>query len=803
MLRGLPALVSYIDREQRVRFVNGTQRGWLGVDPLPLHGCKLSDVLDVASYERAQPSLLAALGGAAATFEGELAAAGVSRYVHGSFQPDVDADGQVTGVFAVFIDITHRHALETQLRESEQRFFGAFQHAAIGMALVRPDGRFLRVNAAVCAMLGYSEEELLALSIADVTHPEDLDADMDLLTAMLAGQTDSYRMEKRNFHKDGHAVTIQLSVSVVRDEQGTPLYFVSQVQDISQRKLFEEALFRERELAEVTLNSIGDAVLTTDTALRVTSLNPIAEAMTGWSNGEAKGRALEEIFQLRHVHSDQPIASPLHEALQRNVIVDLAGKVALRHRSGFLTPVEDSAAPIHDLAGNVIGGVIVFHDISETRALALKMIHLTQHDTLTGLPNRNLLHTRIEQAVANAQRRHQHGAVLHIDIDQFKRINEVHGHSAGDHVLQTFAARLRGALHSEDLVSRVSGDEFVALLPHIDGTGEAAERAGRLLAQCARVSLGDTEVDLRISIGISLFPNDASDADSLLRHADSAMYEMKANGRHGYRFFTPAMNEREAARRRIDAALGQALARHELSLHYQPKVDAAHGGIVGAEALLRWYADGREVSVPDQFVPAAEDNGLILPIGRWVLHEACRQASQWQRRGHPIPVSVNVSPLQLQQADFYDQLDAALASTGLDPHLLELELTERMVMSGGDATAALLRRIRQRGVRMSLDDFGTGYCSLSYLKHFPVDALKIDRAFVRDIATDPDTASITVAIIAMARSLNKDVIAEGVETEEQGAFLRAAGCSVLQGFLYGHAMPAAALEARLAAAVRS
>lgn len=789
VLDGTPVLLAYLDTERRFRYANETHRTWLGVDPQQLIGRHVVEVIGRRNYRRAGPSLEKAYAGQMTSYEGELFSGHQPRYAHGNFQPDFDADGRVCGVFTALVDITGRRTLELRLHESEQRFFGAFQHAAIGMALTHPDGHFIRVNAAVCQMLGYREDELLKLNIADITHPDDLAGDMELLAQLSAGTRDSYQLEKRNFHKDGHAVHIQLSVSLVRDAHGAPLYFVSQAQDISQRKAFEEALHRERELAEVTLRSIGDAVITTDIQLRVTSLNPIAEAMTGWASAEAQGHPIEEIFQLFDAQHSQPVANPLRTAIEHNTIVDLAGKTLLRHRHGFDTPVEDSSAPIHDHAGNVIGGVLVFHDVSETRSLALKMIHLTQHDTLTGLPNRSQLHGQVKQALDTAARRQQHAALLHIDIDNFKQINELYGQAEGDRVLQAMATEIRRTLSGDELLSRYGGDEFVVVLPHLENAGEAASRCQILIAQCEQLRVsGVAELNLHVSIGISIYPDDAKDAEGLLQHAETALVAAKAQGEHRYRFFTASMNERALAKRRIESALRQALPRHELSLHYQPKVDAASGDIVGAEVLLRWHINGVEAQQPDQFIPVAEDSGLILPIGAWVLRQACRQARRWQQAGRAIPVSVNVSPVQFQHADFYTWLDDVLSDSGLDAGLLELELTERMVMSG-DATTGLLRRIKQRGVRLSLDDFGTGYCSLSYLKHFPIDALKIDRAFVRDLPNDHDTAMITRAIIAMARSLHKEVIAEGVETVEQGDFLRGAGCSQLQGFLYGAPMP--------------
>ncbi|GAB3790880.1 sensor domain-containing protein [Dyella agri] len=800
VLQNAPALIAFIDSELCFRYLNETHRRWFGVDPAQLIGRRVSETLDVQSYLGARAALLRALGGQPTHYEGELACGKLSRYVHGHFQPDSDPAGRVRGVIAVFTDITERHALELQLRESEQRFFQAFQHAAIGMALIHPDGQFLRVNAALCAMLGYADHELLARNWRDITHPDDLATSEALARQLVDGGREAFHTEKRYLHRDGHAVHVQLSVSQVRNEAGRLRCVVSQVQDISQRRHFEDILFRERQLAEATLNSIGDAVLTTDPGLHITSLNPIAEAITGWSASEARGRRMDEIFRLRDADTGAEVENPLREAIRRNAIVNLSGKVVLAHRNGFETPIEDSAAPIHDHAGNVIGGVLVCHDVSENRALALKMIHLTQHDTLTGLPNRSLLPVRVEQAVTRAALHDRRCALLYLDMDHFRRINEEIGYEEGDRVMQAVAQALRETMREDDTLYRYVGDEFVLLLPRVDEPCDAVALAERLQRQCARIALpGTPSLQVGVSIGISVFPDDASDADALLRHAGTAMYEMKVAGRGGWRRYTAAMSERAATLRNIEQSLRDAMMHEALSLHYQPMVDARSGRLVGAEALLRWQVNGHDVYVPDQFIPVAEDSGLIAELGEWVLRQACLQSRLWRQRHRVIPISVNVSPLQFRQEHFYPQLDALMTACGIGPGHLELELTERTMMAGGETTTRLLQRIRQRGVRLSLDDFGTGYCSLSYLKHFPVDTLKIDRSFVHDIVTDADTAAITRAVIAMARSLGKTVIAEGVETATQADFLREAGCTSLQGFYYGTPMPAAELERWLAA----
>src|SRR5579859_6838228 len=589
VLHGAPALITYIDTSRRFCFVNGTHQAWLGIDPQRMVGRTVDEVLDKWSLQRAGACLEQALAGEPAVYEGELFSGPARCYVHGNFQPDFDADGHVRGVFTVFIDITERHALETQLRESEQRFYGAFQHAPIGMALTTTDGHMLRVNDALCQMLGYSEQELLSLSLPGLTHVDDLPASRELTRSLKEGERESYQLEKRYIHRDGHTVHVLLNVSPVRGWDGAPYHAVAQIQDISQRKAYEEALFRERELAEVTLRSIGDAVITTDLQHHVTSLNPIAEAMTGWTHAEAVGRPMSEVFKLIDARTREPLHSPLMDAIGRDAIVELKGNAVLLHRNGFETPIEDSAASIHDHAGSVIGGVLVFHDVSETRALALKMAHLAQHDTLTGLPNRSLLQSRLEQVLAAAVRRHDEAALLHIDIDHFKQINDALGHSAGDELLRSFSAHLRHHLRNEDTVSRIGSDEFVVLLSHIDGRNGASqlcEKLMRLWQASPASKMG--EFNITFSVGISVYPDDANDADAMLRNADIAMYEVKMKGRDDYRFFTPQMSELPAARLRIEQDLRHALKRGQLRLHYQPKVDALTGDIVGAEALLRW-----------------------------------------------------------------------------------------------------------------------------------------------------------------------------------------------------------------------
>ena len=572
--------------------------------------------------------------------------------------------------------------------------------------------------------------------------------------------------------------------------------------DVTERQQAEEALFRERERLDVTLSSIGDAVITTDTLCRITYLNPTAESMTGWDNRSAQGLPLEQVFCIVNFKTRQTAPNPLQCAIQENRIVGLAADSVLLRRDGTEASIEDSAAPIHDRSGAVIGGVLVFHDVSELRAVALRMQHLAHHDTLTGLPNRTLFKDRVVQAISSATRSKTKLALLFLDLDKFKEINDTMGHAQGDTVLMEVAQRLTASVRMNDSVSRFGGDEFVVLLPEISDTASVA-----LVAEKVRTAIGvafrigNDPVPLGISIGISVFPDDGTEADTLMKNADSAMYEAKARGRNNYQFFSPEMNARTSARFNLQLGLRDALDKAALAVYYQPKIHFETGDIVGAEALIRWpNAEGSGfLHAPSAFIPVAEETGLILPLGQWVMAQVCRQCVAWQTEGLPaVPVSVNVSAVQFRQKGFLNMLAGILADSGLAPAYLELELTEGILMDGHASTTQLLEELTRMGVRLSIDDFGTGYSNLAYLKRFRTHSLKIDQSFVRDMTFEKDDAMIISAIINLAKDLGLEVVAEGVETAEQAALLAAQGCQTMQGYHFSPAVPAPAFGQLLA-----
>ena len=562
-----------------------------------------------------------------------------------------------------------------------------------------------------------------------------------------------------------------------------------------ERAAHAEALFNEKERAQVTLNSIGDAVMSTDIWCNVTYLNLVAETLTGWSREEAAGQPLDEVFRIIDSGTREPVANPMRLAIQENKAVGLTPNCVLIRRDGVEAAIEDSAAPIHDRRGQVTGAVMVFHDVSTARALSLRMSYLAQHDSLTDLPNRILLDDRLTQATTRARRHRQKLAVLFIDIDRFKHINDSLGHATGDRLLQSIAQRLLTCVRSSDTVSRQGGDEFVILLSEVTHAQDAAVSAEKILHSLSAPHLVDQhELHVTVSIGIATYPDDGYEAETLLQNADFAMYHAKDCGRNNYQFFKPEMNVRAVERQSLETDLRHAIERQEFLLHYQPKINLVTGAIIGVEALIRWRHPRHGLILPEKFIPVAEECGAIVPIGRWALREACRQARAWQNAGLPrLRIGVNISAVELRAKDFVEGVRAILTETGMDPRFLELELTETFLMEDSTATAAVLQALKATGAQLALDDFGTGYSSLSYLKRFPIDSLKIDQSFVRDLATDPDDASIVSAVIAMGKSLHMRVVAEGVETREQLAFLREKNCPVGQGYFFSPPVAAAEL----------
>lgn len=555
-----------------------------------------------------------------------------------------------------------------------------------------------------------------------------------------------------------------------------------------ERNILDDALFQQKEWAQITLDSIGDAVLTTNIDCKVTYMNRFAELMTGWVRADALGKSITEVLPLINAKTRQIAKNPAKHAIRVNKTVGMASNSLLIRRDESEVAIEDSSAPIHNRQGSAIGAVFVFRDVSKLRAMTLKMSHLAQHDFLTGLPNRVLLIERIEQAIKLAQRHRKLIALLFLDLDHFKHINDSLGHKVGDQVLQSVAERLQKAVRMTDTVCRQGGDEFVVLLTDLDRPQEAADIAGKICKVLSEPhDIEGHELHSTSSIGISIYPNDGDGVSQLIQSADTAMYHAKDKGRNNYQFFKTAMNTKAINRLLLENNLRRALRLSEFCLYYQPQVDLITGDIIGAEALLRWQDPELGMRYPGEFLKIAEESGLILPIGRWVLNEACHQVQAWLDSGLPaVTVAVNISALEFRHCDFLEGLKNTLQCSGLAPRYLEIEMTETMLMDDAKSSISVLNSLQGIGVKLAMDDFGTGYSSLSYLKRFPISTLKIDKSFVRDITTDNDDATIVSAVIGMGINLQQRVIAEGIETLAQLQFLKQQTCNVGQGYYFSH-----------------
>ena len=547
-----------------------------------------------------------------------------------------------------------------------------------------------------------------------------------------------------------------------------------------------ENIRQEKEKAQVTLQSIGDAVITTDAEMIIDYLNPIAETLTGWTSADAKGLHMDDVFNIFSEKSGLPAVNPIKQCLERNDIVEMDNHTILVRRSDNREfHIEDSAAPIRHKDGSILGAVMVFHDVTDRRMAQSRLQHIAYHDALTGLPNRAFFSKSLSTAISHARLTGAHVAVLFLDLDRFKTINDSLGHSIGDELLIAVAKRLKQCIRENDVVCRMGGDEFTAVINNIESSQSVTRIAEKISESIGRpFNIQNNLLHVSTSIGITVYPDDGVNIEALLKNADTAMYVAKYSGRGNYRYYDMGMREKADSQWQMENALHAALENNEFFLEYQPKLDLGRNIVVGGEALIRWQNPEFGRVMPSDFIPRLEESGGIIPVGHWVMKTAIYQAKRWFDIGHQIVVSVNVSVRQFKQEGFTAQISELLAESGLPAALLQVEITESLLMDDAERSEIVISDLRGMGVKVSLDDFGTGFSSLSYLRRFSIDELKIDRSFIVDMESDETAQKIVKTVIALGQALGMRVTAEGVETENQQMHLQRIGCDEIQGYFF-------------------
>ena len=715
-------------------------------------------------------------------------------------------DPSVRGVVITSRDVTERKEMDRKLREAEQRYRTLIERvpAVVYIQELGLPGSAMYMSPQIQTLTGYSSEECRDSDLRwRMVHPDD--RERIRLEDERAGEPgEIFTTEYRVVHRDGRIKWVRNEAVVVEDEVSGTRYWQGFMLDITERKRFEEALERLSRRHEMVLESAGEGIFGLDLDGNATFINPAAARMTRWEAEELVGRPQHEVL-----HHTKPDGSPypreqcpIHAALEDGTTHSREDEVFWR-KDGTSFPVEYMSSPIRQ-DGEVVGAVVTFKDITERKALEQQLHHQAFYDPLTGLPNRALFMERLEHASTRANRRDSRIALLFVDLDNFKVINDSLGHKAGDQLLKAVAERLKSYLRPEDTAARLGGDEFTILVEDVAGAGEGVRIAERIADVLQPpFTLEEQEVFITTSIGIALNNSTQERAENLLRHADLAMYRAKHKGKACCEVFEPSMGTDALERLRLENELRQAVERGEFMIYYQPILKLDTGRIAGAEALVRWEHPRRGLLLPKAFLSVAEDTGLIVQIGEGVLREACYQMRAWQQRYRTLPpltVSVNLSPRQLFRPELVEEI---LAETEIDPGSLQLEITEGIMTSNGvHSTNDTLCSLKNLNIRLAVDDFGMGYSSLSYLKRFPVDQLKIDRSFISGPGQDTDGAltdpEIVSAMIDLTHALGLEAVAEGVETADQLAQLRKMECDLAQGNYFSEPLPSEALSALLA-----
>jgi diguanylate cyclase (GGDEF)-like protein/PAS domain S-box-containing protein len=686
------------------------------------------------------------------------------------------------GVVCVRSDVTESKRAEADLRKLSR----VLEQSPASVVITNTDGIIEYVNPRFEKVSGYSASEAIGqnprfLKSGDKTKQEY----QEIWANLMVGK--EWRGMFHNKRKDGSIYWESASISPLRDERGNITHFIAVKEDITAQKRAEDQLRMNATVFETTT----EGIMVTDEDNRIKTVNPAFSRITGYSQDEVLGRMPNMLSSGRHNKA-------FYEKLWESVLEKSywSGEVWNRRKDGSVFPEWLSISAIKDDQGLVKEYVAVFSDITKHKKDEEQIRYQANYDALTGLPNRSLLSDRLSQAIVAAHRESWMLAVLFVDLDHFKVVNDTFGHVVGDELLQLVSTRIKACLRESDTVARFGGDEFIILLQDVTEMDSVAFVAHNIIEHITRVySLYGRDIFIGASIGITVYPDDAMNADSLLRNADMAMYQAKERGRNTYQFFTASMQQHTLERQQLELDLRQAVQRNELEIYYQPIINPKLNKVVSVEALLRWNHPHRGLVSPAIFIPVAEDSGQIGPIGEWVLRGACEQLKRWHMAGFSdLKLAVNLSSRQRELGLEVDFLKQVLEETRIPSDFLTLEMTESLLMKDTDEAMTWLSGFKALGVRLSVDDFGTGYSSLSYLKRFPVDALKIDRSFVSDLPDDLEDSTLVKTIVAMAESLNLSLIAEGVETKEQADFLMDVGCHNLQGFFYAKPMTAKSLS---------